>query len=250
MNHATQEELVLVHYREGDPDVAAHVLACPECRAELETIRRVLKAVDAAEVPELDDSWEETAWNRLRWKLEARKPRRRSLPMWSYGAIAAALIVVAFLGGRFWERGPAPVTPTQAMATTSEAGRDRVFLVVVGDHLDRSERVLMELANQDLETGADLTTEQRLAEDLVQSNRIYRQTAVRAGDTRLASILEELEPILLEIARTPSNPSEREMQSLRRRIEAKGLLFKLRVAGEDVKRKENKTELAGGEINL
>jgi hypothetical protein len=251
MSHPTQEELVLVHYHEGDPDIAAHVMACAECRDELETIRRVLRAVDAAEVPEPDDAWESTAWSRLRWRLDAPRSRSRAVPRWSLGAIAAALLVIAFLGGRLWQRGTGQATPGTTIATTSEAGRDRIFFVVVGDHLDRSQRVLMEVANQDPQPGGDLRGEQKLAEDLVQSNRIYRQTAIRSGDTRLASVLDELEPILLEIAHTPSDPSPRALESLRRRIESKGLIFKLRVVGDDVKRKETTKGLAGnGGIDL
>lgn len=247
MNHPTQEDLVLVYYHEGEPDTAAHVMSCPSCRAELETIRRVLHAVDSAETPEPESGWDDAVWNRLRWKLGA---RRSALPLWSIGAIAAALLVAAFLGGRLWQRSTVPAATTAATAVTSAEGRDRIFLVVVGDHLDRSERILLELANQGESAPPSLAAEQRIAGDLVKSNRIYRQTALQAGNGRLASLLEELEPILVEIANAPPDPTPRELEFLRKRIESKALVFKLRVASEGARKPTTDTLAAAGELDL
>lgn len=247
MSHPTQEDLVLLHYHDADAETAEHVMACEECRTELEAIRRVLAAVDAAEIPEPDEGWEDGQWNRLRWRLGS---SRRRVSWWAIGSVAAVLLVVAFLGGRLSQRAQAPATaPVPLAAASSDVARNRVFFVVVGDHLDRTKRVLLELANQS--DNGDLGAEQRQAADLVQSNRLYRQTAVRSGDTNLADLLRQLEPVLIEIAHSPSNPTPRELDSLRKRIESKGLLFKLRVVGDDVRMKESpKAPAAGHELKL
>ena len=61
------------------------------------------------------------------------------------------------------------------------------------------------------------------------SNRIYRQTATQRGDDRLASVLSDLEPVLLEIAHSDGKLSPDEATALQKRIDSKGLLFKVRV---------------------
>ena len=58
-------------------------------------------------------------------------------------AAVAAMLVVAFLAGRF-TRPPNP--PARIVAITAD-GRQRVLLMALGDHLERSEMVLTELAN-------------------------------------------------------------------------------------------------------
>jgi hypothetical protein len=103
------------------------------------------------------------------------------------------------------------------------------LFVVVTDHLDSSERMLLQVVNSDSKRGLDLTSERGRAEELVASNRIYRQTAEQHGDDRLASVLSDLEPVLLEIAHSEGRLSPDEAAALQKRIDAKGLLFKVRV---------------------
>jgi hypothetical protein len=98
--------------------------------------------------------------------------------------------------------------------------------VVVTDHLDSSERMLLEVTNADARRG--LGVSRKRAEELVASNRMYRQTAVQHGDDRLAMILAELEPVLIELAHAPNELSPDEVTTLQNRINSQGLLFKVR----------------------
>src|SRR5436309_3299526 len=70
----------------------------------------------------------------------------------------------------------------------------------VADHLDQSERMLLEVANADRNRPLDMSESSKRAEDLVESNRIYRLTAAQRGETRIAALLADLEPVLLELA--------------------------------------------------
>src|SRR5207302_9647013 len=114
----------------------------------------------------------------------------------------AALLVAAFLIGRISKNGvePAPV---------ADAGkvRERVLVVAVGNHLGRSEMMLVELANAEPQSAAqkrvDISGEQRRAEDLLEENRLYRQTALEQGDAALANVLDELERVLLDVTHSP-----------------------------------------------
>src|SRR5207245_6378026 len=89
--------------------------------------------------------------------------------------------------------------------------------------------MLTEVANADTKGGLDLSSEHKRAEELVASNRIYRQSAAQHGDDRLATILSDLEPVLLEIAHSEGKLSPAAAAALQKRIDSKGLLFKVRV---------------------
>lgn len=243
MEHLDRDTLVLLHYGEDVPPGAReHLLRCEACRSERELLRRVLDAVDqAAETPELAPAWEEHLWNRLRWKLERRQNRS-----WMFAAAAAAAVVIAVLVGyRLAPRSaPAPVqqaaTTKPAPASTAE-GRERVLLVVVGDHFDRSERMLTEIKNATAEAPPVVIADREAMEDLVRKNRLYLDAAYASGQTSLANTLEELQPLLLELARAPEKPSARDLQLMQKRIEKRGALFELRVAGEQIRQRQRKS---------
>jgi hypothetical protein len=232
MQHLTEQELVLHHYHDEDSPAAAaqHLAACDVCRAEYNSIQRVLALVDEMPIPERAEGYGEQVWTRLRWKLGS--PRRQNT--WRSLLAAAAIIAIAFFAGQWWQaRNVAPAnvaTINNAAAKVSQSdSQNRILFVVVTDHLDSSERMLMQVVNSDSKRGLDLTSERGRAEELVASNRIYRQTAQQRGNDRLATVLADLEPVLLEIAHSDGKLSPEEAASLQKRIDSKGLLFKVRV---------------------
>jgi hypothetical protein len=77
--------------------------------------------------------------------------------------------------------------------------------------------------------------QQALAEELINSNRLLRIEASRAGEIGLSVILDELERFLIEIARAPSSISTAELEGIRERIEVQGILFKVRVVGSQLR---------------
>ena len=76
------------------------------------------------------------------------------------------------------------------------------------------------------------------AQDLVHANRLYRQTAVNTGDSRVVSLLDDLERVLIEMAHGPDQLDNRDLENLRERIKAEGLIFKIRVAGSRLAQEE------------
>lgn len=237
MNHLDREDLILLHYGEtASPGAREHLFGCPECRGEAELLRRVLDAVDV-EAPELAPAWEEQLWNRLRWRLER---RRTSWIGWT--AAAAALVVVAFLAGRsFMPKAAAPQQPAALQAAKSTAeGRERVLLVVLGDHLSRSERVLTEVKNASADAPPVVIADRDTLEDLVRKNRLYLEAAQASGQTSLANTLEQMQPLLLELARAPENPTADDIRTLQKRIEKRGAILELRVAGEEIRQRQQR----------
>jgi len=231
MDHIDRDDLILLHYGEkASPGAREHLFGCEECRRESALLRRVLEAVDeAAETPELAPAWEEQLWNRLRWKLE--RPRS---PRFAWIAAAALLVIVVIAGYQLRPRGAVQTAKTATAVTTAE-GRERVLLVVLGDHLSRSERVFTEVKNATADAPPVVIADREAMEDLVRKNRLYLDAAQASGQTSLAGVLQEMQPLLLELARAPEHPSAQDIEMLQRRIEKRGAVLKLRLAGEQIR---------------
>jgi hypothetical protein len=230
MQHLTEEQLVAHHYRDGDapPHAKEHLAECSECTRQYDTIRRVLALVTDAPVPERSGAYGDEVWTRLRWKLGS--SRRRS--GWQTALAAAAMLAVVFVAGYLWRAqhgAPLPALSEAGAPLASEPDRTRILLFVVSDHLDVSERVLLEVANVEAGQKLDNSAQQERVEDLLTANRIYRQSAVQRGDERIAQLLADLEPILIELTHAGTTLEGKQLTDLQRRIESKGLLFKVRV---------------------
>ena len=236
MTHLDEEGIVAFCFGDGAAAGQDHVASCAECAAAADRMRAVLAAVDAGEIPERGGDYGRVVWERLAPKLaweraSARRAvwRRRAT---AWGAVAAT-VVVAFLAGREFPRSAPPV-----MEAIPEASRERILLLAVGDHLERSQVLLVEVTNAAPGPGGGAAA-QESAEGLVAANRLYRASATQAGDAGVASVLEELERVLVEIAHQPKDASAREMERIRRRIEERGILFKVRVIESQVRERGN-----------
>jgi hypothetical protein len=51
-------------------------------------------------------------------------------------------------------------------------------------------------------------------------------------------VLDELERVLVEITHAPSNITQPQLEEMRQRLEAEGILFKIRVLGANVRKQE------------
>lgn len=234
MNHLSEEQLVLFYY--GEPQdstgLEAHLAMCEECRAGYRLLQRVLNTVDTASVPERGPEYGQTVWQRIEKRIGKRRSRGWQ-SWWIWAPAMAGLLVAAFLAGRLSH-------PIPGTTTANNQIRERILLVAVGDHLERSQMVLAELSNSpDGKGKIDISEERQRAEDLLEDNRLYRQTASTTGDKAMANVLDELERVLVEIAHSPSQISSDELQDFRHQIEERGLLFKVRVLGSKVREQED-----------
>jgi hypothetical protein len=241
MNHLSEEQLVLHYYGEEGDTLAAeqHLESCGECRSVYASLQRVLNIVDGLPLPERAADYGERVWRSIEGRIPARRKRWSGwLPVpvrWAAaGAAFAGLLLVAFFAGRF---SPMGKRAGQIAAADPKAGQ-RVLLVAVGDYLERSQMVLFELVNANPHRPLDISAEQERAADLVSESRLYRQTAVHVGDTEVASVLDDLDRVLLEISHAPSRLTPGDLEKLRQRLEAEGILFKIRVLGSNVRNQE------------
>ena len=240
MKHISEEELFA--YREGEmsgrESIVAHLKECGECRAELERTEEVFRSLNALPVPDPGEEYGTRVWRQIVDRLPEKHanwwsgffaPRR----LMAMGA-AAALLVLAFYAGR-------KTSPRTGGDEIVDAGkvRERVLVVAVGEHLGKSEMILMELSNaQPVERAKkliDISTEQRRAADLVKENRLYRQTALDGGDNAIASTLDELQRVLLDVANSPAEVTPAQFESIQKRIAAQGILLKVRVVRQELR---------------
>src|SRR5437660_1688270 len=236
MKHLTEKDLVLRYYSEPiGAGFHEHLESCEACRASLVSMSRVLDAMDELEVPEPLDGLSNRVWQRIapqpaesrtRWWTDWFAPRRLAAV-----AAIAALVIAAFLAGRVSQR------RTQ-MAGLSGPVRERIMLVAVGEHLEQSQMILIELMNSESKGTVDISKEQNRAQELISENRLYRQAALRSGDKSVSNVLDELERVLLDVAHSPSKLNSAEFQQIRQRIEADGILFKIRVVGSNLRERE------------
>jgi anti-sigma factor RsiW len=237
--HLNDDDLVLHYYGEmpaaDERRAESHLAACGDCQGSYAKLQRVMAFVDSAPAVEAAPGFERVAWARLEPALPT---ARRDWYSWfvfspvrlAFTAAVVLLIGAAFMAGRMTRTAPA------GAPQSAERVRERILLVDLGEHLDRSQMVLVELVSADDSGGpVDISLEQSRAEQLVADNRLYRQTAASTGDAAMASVLDELERVLVDIAASPSTVSQEDLDSVRRRIDSKELLFKVRVVSSQVR---------------
>lgn len=266
------DDLVLYYYGEAEraTEIEAALAAAPALAARYAELCRVLDAVDGAlHAPERPAGYGAEVWRQLAPRLRTGRAGRSTTTRWrgwlaerwrepllplpaGWGALgglaaaAAILLTLGFVLGRLLA--PVGEPARVAAATPPASARDQILVSTVARHLERSERLLVQVANTEPETAepVDLAAERRWAEDLLAANRLYRQSARQGGRPRLAAMLDELEPLLLELAHAPDELSAEELATLRERIEERALLFKMRVVAERLERLERERRPAAG----
>ena len=234
--HLSEDQRILLFYGEAEDEapLRAHLEICSECRAAMASLERLLAALREDDVPERGEDFSRAIWERV-------KPRRAPVALVPRGArvlpvarrlapflALAASLVIAFQLGRVSRVGE-PITAN---------ARERILLVAVSEHLERTQMVLVELQNAGGNGEVDLSSERLWAQELVPSNRLYRQAAVHAGETGMANVLEDLERLLVEVANGPERVSPAAFKEIQARIESQGILFKVKVIESQVRERE------------
>jgi hypothetical protein len=191
-----------------------------------------MSALDPLEAPEPRPGLEQRMWARIGPSL-ARPRRFFALPSgglgWAALAGAVALVAVAaFLAGRAQRTAPDAKTVASDLKALPADARERVLQAALADHLESSQRLILEVVNGPETLGG----ERAWAEALLSQNRLYRRAAERAGQRRVAAVLLELEPVLTELA---NSPDSLDLSGARAQIEESDLLFKMRITRNNLK---------------
>lgn len=240
--HPSEEELVLLFYGDAESgleaQLAAHLATCATCQPVWQEIRSTLNTVDAAAVPEPPADFERVMWARVQGALDHLPPSRPA--WWSPRLWAPAVVLVGMFLTMFVVTGNWPGTeraiPAPVMNEAEISQPERALLVAMDEHLQRSELLLVEVMNAPASDAVRVGYARETADDLLASSRLYRQTATHTGHDQLAAMLEDLEGVLVEIARGPEDLKSEDLNALRARIEDDDLIFKVRVVTDEVER--------------
>jgi hypothetical protein len=241
--HPTEDELILHFFGEGSRPavVQAHLALCDACREQFEAIAATMALAAAPDGPARGDLYGLEVWQRIRPQLPPRDFWSRIRhPRWSTvaaGAAVAACAAAAFVAGRSWPAPSVSPAPSAPIVATEGDAQARALASALVEHLDRSERVLVDLANAD-GPGADVSREQAWAADLVDANRLYRDAAAQTGDAATALVLDDLERTLLDIVHAPSPLTAAALDDVRTRLDAAALLFKVRILSSELRERE------------
>lgn len=252
-NHLTDDDLVLHFY--GEMDTAAeghavsHLAGCETCRRSFTRLQQVLAAVDAMPAPALPEEFERVVWARLEPALPT---RRASFVQWMLGpanlawaAVIALLVAGAFFAGRLTTP---PGTGSTTLASADEI-RERIILSDLGEHLDRSQAMLIELVSTDesaARDAVDISFERERAEELVAANRLYRQAVTDTGNSSVRQLLDELERLLVELAASPDQLTADDLDRVQQQIAARDLLFKVRVVSNGLRARQEQQQQVRG----
>jgi hypothetical protein len=257
MKHLTEEDLIGQTYGEGASGAAAHLDGCAECARSYAELKSDLSEIDRLaefdrEPSHRDEAYGEQVWRAIAGSLPLYgTPRRRWFGIGvvrglSYAAICALLVAGAFYAGRQWEIRKPAVTA----GNIHPQAKQPIVLVVLGDHLDRSERLLVELKHVDAGNTEMVSPLRDEARSLLAANHVCRKNAEKTGDPALEGALDHLDHLLTEIADQPGGLDAASIARIKNEMNADGLLFEVRVLRSRTRdqRPAGATHLNGGTI--
>jgi hypothetical protein len=230
MKHLTDEQLIEHYLNEGGNRVVVetHLRICGRCEQAYEEISNAM-GVRAPEPPARERGYGQRVWQSIRGDLMPypAKPGRSHFSWPRMVLVGACLIALAaaFIGGSRWERSRQHASEVASSAQE----RERVVFVILADHLDRSERLLVQLSHAGAGGGELDDSLQAEARQLLPDNRLYRQAIAARGDPILTAALDHLERVLLEIANTPDKLNSADIARIEQAMNTDSLLFQIRV---------------------
>jgi hypothetical protein len=249
MNHLTDEQLVAHYFAEDVNRVVAetHLRICSRCEQVYEEISNAL-AVRAPEPPAREPGYGKQLWQSIQAPLRPYAATKRSYFAWPRLVLAGACLLgfaAAFFFGTLWQR--SRTHPSQAtVSAQAPQAKDRVVLLILDDHLDRSERLLVELNHASAEPGDPDVSLQSEARQLLPDNRLYRQAISAGGDPTMSAALDHLERVLLEIANSPDKLNGAGLERIEQEMNTDALLFQIRVLRARTSRPEPKVDSRKG----
>ncbi|MEN3330033.1 MAG: hypothetical protein V7638_4840 [Acidobacteriota bacterium] len=129
-------------------------------------------------------------------------------------------------------RDPKPGEQFAAIPSMPEPARSADTQTMTALHFEKSETLLVAFRNvrlNDPGTTAEVAYERKRAQQLVLQNMMLRREADAAGDVQVSSLLESLEPILIDISNLPDKPDKDAIRVIRQRVERKNIVPLLRV---------------------
>jgi hypothetical protein len=129
-------------------------------------------------------------------------------------------------------REPKPGEQFASIPSTPDPVRSADSQTMTALHFEKAETLLVAFRNVRLNepgTTAEVAYERKRAQQLVLQNMMLRREADVTGDVQISSLLENLEPILIDISNLPDKPDKDAVRVIRERVERKNIVPLLRV---------------------
>jgi hypothetical protein len=221
--HCSEDEFIMAYYDEASGDTRRHLADCAICRTELKSWRRTLDAARSGEVPDPGPAYGAAVWDRIEGRLDRGARVRQASGRSSWGWLAAGLVLAAagYVAGS-WNRTAEPMPPV-VESTEPATNRDVILRFALTQHLERSERLLRDVANlQSVQLALEDSTIPLRADRVLASNRLMRMSLADGSERRT---LEELERWLLDVAHL--GPTKAALEDAQQRLRQRGLLLKI-----------------------
>jgi hypothetical protein len=240
MKHLTEEELIECFYNKNKAanPASRHLEQCVACAEAYAALESDLALITPAEPPARDAAYGERVWRSIAPCLPVYEVRKRSWlrgGAWrvlSYASACALLIACAFIAGRVWEHKQLRTTAGDNLTTIPQPAappQQRLVVVVLSDHLDRSERLLVELKHADAGSEELISPLRDEARSLLAANRVCRQNAEKDDDPALTAALARLDHLLAELANQQGGLNAAALARLQEEMNSGSLLFEVRV---------------------
>lgn len=252
MNDIDDDELILFHYRDGLPEqrlshIERQLAQSAPLRARYERLIAVLNAVDREPDAEPADGFEDRLWRDLHARINgpgvapapnvvawparrrAKSPAHEKSLRWGVGFATAAAVALA-IGVTYFQSVPresrqARQVPDIAITADTLAGR--VLTMKVEEHLRSTEVMLLTLVNGSGDI-VDHPMRDDMLESLVRDNRLYSAAVERRGNRALATFLNSMQALLIELANQSGGDGIQTSQELREFVSSSDLLFQVR----------------------
>lgn len=255
MQPVTEQTLILLYYGEldrHDADAVRSVLAQdPDLAERFAQLSAELATLPEPEAPVRDDNYGRRVWARVDAVLDDR-PRGASwlkLPFlpgnafrFAGGVLVLGMVaLIAFQAGRMTPPEPMQLVTTLPDNATPNTGYSAQLLEAsLVNHFDSADRLLTEISNNPT-ADIDIESEKEWAKVLLVANRLYRFAAEQAGQRRIAQLLGDMEPVLVELANGAGQLTPDEYRVLRQSIAERNLVFKVRATNLALNRPESET---------
>ena len=160
-------------------------------------------------------------------RIEAVRRERRDRPIplrpwWRWGVGLAAILVLGIAIGR-WTATP----PTDGPEGSPDGGTGIAYQIAATQHLTRAEALLTAFRVEPADQAGTFAAQ---ASDLLATTRLMLDSPA-GQDARIRALLEELELVLVQIARlSPDGGVPDEVELVKDGIEQRGVMTKLRSA--------------------
>lgn len=218
--------------------IGDHLARCESCRERYDEIAAVVTLARDASTPDPGEDFDARMWARIQPALTrpAAWSARQLVPVLAWAAAVGGIVVGGYFSAAHLPQSKTPAVPPATPAAAEI--QNRVLLAAVDSHLSETEMLFVELLNDRTASPGVVSFARETANDLIWSGRLYRETARQIGDMPVAIVLDDIEPVLIEVARSAGGISASDLAVVRSRIEEDDLLFKVRAVTQDIRARQ------------